>query len=389
MSSSSKVLGTVTPEQFLYTIQNGDENVETIVRAREIYKGDPQEYTLIKTHQLPCYTLNFTFHKRRKDEYINDSTGFMYLDVDGTTEINFSNPLIHATWLSLSGTGRGVLVKVKGLTPENFKYVYEDVAKALEINADGWAKKATQVNVLSYDPKLFHNSESYTYQVRKKNYHYSSITVHKDTNRTVLGGNLSGLRFDNLDELIANVEFHDDVIYDYQKKIKYVNAFLPPLIPKGKRNDTLCKYAYQVRALNPHINFGSLYWLLNNGNRKYCKPPYPSSRIREITKGVMSIVDPKPIPNKEKRFLYHPDANLSKKEKQSLSIKRLNFYRTVESKRKIEQAILDWDFEIRGKITQKGISEVTGQNIKTVQKYYPEFKSEIQFLNQEYVKPKK
>ena len=388
-TSSSKVLGTVTPKQYLETIQNGDHNLETILKARESYQNYPQEYSRIKTQQLPCYTLNFTFKKRRKDRNIEASTGFMYLDLDGTTDIDCTNPLIFATWLSLSGTGRGILVKVEGITPENFKYVYEDVAKELEISADKGAKKPTQLNILSYDPKLYSNLSSYTYQVKEKKPHYSAITLDRDTNGTVQGENLSGLRFDNLDELIANVEFHDNVIHEFEEKIKYADAFLFGEIFDGTRNQRLLSYAYQVKALNPHIEFESLYRLLMQGNIHYCKPPYPDRRIREITEWVMNNDNPKPIINKERRLLFNPDYDLSKKEKRRLTMQWVNTKRKEKSRRKIEQAILDWDFKERGKITQKSISKVTGQNKKTVEKYYPEFKSQIQFLNQEYAKPRK
>ncbi|TDT41963.1 VirE-like protein [Maribacter spongiicola] len=387
ITSSNNVLGSLTPDQFLSKIKSGDEHLEKILKARQVYRTDSSEYNNIKVTQLPCYTLNFTFEGVRNNCSIIASTGHIYIDLDNQREIDLQHPLIYASWMSLSDNGRGILVKVDNVNPENFKDVYSDISKQLGIKADKRACKPTQPNVLSYDPQVYTNQNSLTYKAIDKEEipHYNTINKEIDTIGTVVGTNFGNIRFDNLDELIENIEFNGDVLYDYRTKVKYASVFIKTSrINRGERNDTICGYAYQLRALNLGIKYQDLYNVLKDINSKYCHPPLPLYKIHSITKGVMNVVDIKPKLNKERRFVYNPDYDLTPTEKRQLNIKVLSKDREKDSKRKIEKTIDDWDFEKEGKITQKGLAKISGKNIKTIQKYYHLFKSHIQILNLEF-----
>ncbi len=183
VKGQSTVLGSIEINEFLSIVKNGNEYLETIKEARSKHLKDRTTYDKIKVSELPCYTLNFTFDKKKSNETILASTGFIYLDYDNSTKIDTSNPLIFATWLSLSGTGRGILVKTSDLTLNNFKDTYHYIAKELNIEPDSQACKATQFNVLSYDPNLYVNYESRVWiidntQINKK-YQYSNTKKKK------------------------------------------------------------------------------------------------------------------------------------------------------------------------------------------------------------------
>lgn len=115
------VRGEIDIYDFLDRVKSPDMEVRhKVEQARSYHSFDKVEYDLIK-RQLPCFTLNFSFRDRKLNSNIDEPTGFIYIDVDGITDIDFSNEYIFASWLSLSETGRGILVKVDGLTLENFK----------------------------------------------------------------------------------------------------------------------------------------------------------------------------------------------------------------------------------------------------------------------------
>ncbi|WP_421808754.1 BT4734/BF3469 family protein [Flagellimonas sp.] len=391
IKSSSRVLGLISVEKYLDKIKKGDENLEKIIKARDIYDKDMKAYDKIKTSELPCYTLNFTFQGKRSNETIKNSTGYLYLDVDGNTEMDLSNPLIFSSWHSLSGTGRGALVKVENLNTDNFKCVYKEVAEEIGIEADMGACKFTQPNVLSYDPEIYTNTNSISYTAPigeyEKSTQYSNNIIEEGTIGTVMGSSFEGLRFDNLDELMKNVEFNGDVIYDYGEKVGYSSVYIPyGGIKDGTRNQSLCGYAYQLRNLNPGISERQLFLILKMANEKYCRPPESTDKIKGIVQFVYKskLVDPKQ--NKTRRFLFNPDYYWTRKEKRQLVIRKVNQLRSEKSRKKLENAIEDWDFASMGKITQKGISKKSTLNIKTVQKYWSEFHSKVQLLNQEYKK---
>lgn len=389
ITSSNSVLGSLPLDQFLSKLKNGDEHLDKILKARQMYQTDKSKYNAIKVNQLPCYTLNFTFEGVRNNSSIIASTGHIYIDVDNQKEIDLQHPLIYASWISLSDNGRGILVKVDNVNPENFKETYSDISDQLGIKADKGACKPTQPNVLSYDPQVYTNQSSLTYKAidKEKIPHYNTIKKEKETIGTVVGTNHSSLRFDNLDELIENVEFHGEVLHDYRTKVKYADVFIrTSQIHKGERNNTICGYAHQLRALNPKMSFNSLNKVLRAVNVRHCIPPLPVSEIDRITKSIMNIQNIKPKLNKQRRFLINPDYNFSNKEKRIIIIGRINEDRVENSKRKIERTIDDWDFERDGKITQKGLAKISGMNIKTIQKYYDLYKSQIQQLNIEFKK---
>ena len=384
ITSSNNVLGSLPLDQFLSKIKSGDEHLEKILKARQMYGEDKSKYNDIKINQLPCFTLNFTFEGVRNNSSIIASTGHIYIDVDNQTEINLQNPLIYASWISLSDNGRGILVKVDNVNPENFKDVYSDISKQLGIKADKGACKPTQPNVLSYDPLVYTNQSSLTYKAIDKEEipHYNTIKKEKETIGTVMDTYFENIRFDNLDELMENIEFNGEVLHDYRTKVKYADVFIrTSQIHKGERNNTICGYAYQLRALNPKISFNSLNKILRTVNAMSCIPPLPVFKIDAITKSIMNIQNIKLRLNKERRFLINPDYDFSNKEKRQVIIGRINEDRVENSKRKIEKTIDDWDFKKDGKITQRGLTKKSGMNIKTIQKYYDLFKSRIQSLN--------
>lgn len=367
---------------FLDRVKNPDAKIkQKIEEVRSYHSIDKSKYDLIKK-QLPCFTLNFSFRETKCNSHIKESTGFIYIDLDGTTEIDLSNEYIFATWLSLSRKGRGVLVKVDGLTLDNFKNTYFEVAELLNVSPDFRADKATQYCIHSYDNNVYINNDSKTYQ---------SIEVIKKSPTTVLNnkinkkrrvntemGENNKLRFNN----ISDYDFKDeDFIVFWEDKEPISQVYVPNLIPEGKRESILSSIAYQFRALNSEITESELLHFIRNINQKKCFLPLDDNEIEKIVKYKMSLSNIEPVLNKQRRILFDLESKLNRLEKIKIANQILGLLKMEKSRTIISECIENWDFETFGKITQTKLAKESGLNIKTVEKYYKEFKSVIRKNN--------
>ncbi|WP_417443626.1 BT4734/BF3469 family protein [Joostella sp.] len=378
--------------EVIETIKTGGGYITDVLKAREMYGVDKNEYDRIKQSCLPCYALNFEFHSGRKKELIKDSTGYIYLDVDGETDFDYKHHLVYASWVSLSGNGRGVLVKTEEVNPNNFSYVYTELSNALNIETDKYASKPTQPNVLSYDPEIYINvnSEIWNSNSSLEFPHYNYITNNKKEKKhdvNVTGVNFSNLRFNNLCDIAEQIDFNGELYKDFPDKIEYAEAYLPyGKILEGSRNNVLYSYAKQIRALSVYINTTSLYRLIYKANKDKCVPMLEEGELKQIINSVMSIPDNQLVPlyNKRRRFFYNSDYDLSVLQRKQISMKAINEGRKEKSIQKITEVINNWNFVEDGKITQKSIDKKSTLNIKTIETHYHVFKKDIKRLNKEY-----
>ena len=153
---------------------------------------------------LPCVTYNFVFDGYKTNENIITSTGLIYIDIDNPTfDINkLDTSKVHSYYRSFGGKGYAVLVKVSGVTLNNFDSTYASVTNELGLieYVDIQAAKATQFNVLSFDSNIFINDNAYTFSsvvappsmvIRKKEKAY---TLDR-------GAEYKPLRFDDANEI--------------------------------------------------------------------------------------------------------------------------------------------------------------------------------------------
>ena len=126
-----------------------------IIEARSCKEiGKNKEYSQIK-RSLPAITFNFSFDDWKNNKTIIGTTGFIYIDINGTTDIDLENPVIFVSWISLSGKGRGILLRVNDLTLKNFNYTYKGITKKLKVRANIGGSNATQFTLLSYDKNIY------------------------------------------------------------------------------------------------------------------------------------------------------------------------------------------------------------------------------------------
>ena len=324
---------------YLDFIKNPDPEVKSLIeKARYYYsKGGTSEYDKIK-FLLPCHTLNFSFQATKSNDTIKKPTGFIYLDMDDCTEIDFTNPLIFASWLSLSRTGRGVLVKVSGLNRNNFKSTYEAIANELNVKVDNYANKPTQFCVHSYDEGVYINNDSITYQAIEVNINppHSVSIKRKRKGATELGCS-TNLVYDNIEDY--DFKGKQFIFFEEQKEIMS-KAFLPPTILPKSRNSKLSAYAFQMK---------------------------------NIVEKVMGQEEITPLLNYPRRILFSEDCKMTANEKRAITNKLNGKRRTQNTMKKIENCLINWDKEKQGNVTQKKLAEATGLSIKTIERHYKDF----------------
>ena len=96
---------------------------------------------------------------------MEEPSGFIYIDLDDYHDINFlkQDEHIYSCWKSLSGIGVGALVKVNGITAQNFKgcwsYIY-NYFRGYGIIIDKQTCDITRQNVISFDPDIYINENA-------------------------------------------------------------------------------------------------------------------------------------------------------------------------------------------------------------------------------------
>lgn len=360
--------------EYIEQIKHPDKDVlDLIHQARKNYIINIKKYNVIKK-KLPCFTLNFNFRDKKTNTNIKSPTGFIYLDLDSQIDIDLSNKLIFVSWKSLSNYGRGVLVRVNGLTIDNFKKTYLSIAKELNIEADKNAAKPTQYCIHSYDKDIYLNNDSIIYYCNSndtKNTPIKGLNFKKKRKDKAEKGVFTKLRFNNIREY----DFNDkDYLYFKNEKTSIASVFIPKKIRKGERNNIISAIAHQIKALNPCIKYDDFYTLITSINYRHCKPILDDSEAERIINKTLKIKELEPILNTKRRFIFNPERCLTHKEKMTLISPVMGKRRSDKTKTEIKKTLENWDIYKNGKVTQKSLQKTTGKNIKTIEKYYYLFK---------------
>ncbi|AKK72096.1 hypothetical protein OK18_05120 [Chryseobacterium gallinarum] len=374
------------------------EHQELVQYARTLERGSG-EYKTIKISKLPSISINFSFSDGYlKGDNVSTPTGYLYIDVDGMTEqdLEINTAYVCAYWRSLSNTGLTLVVKVDGLTPDNFKIATQEIARVLDIPFDKRAVSIDRLTVLSYDPNAYYNDNVEVFPVAEMILTQSvelvqDSSAEKSTQyNTIIKSNSIGydyigykLRFNNLDELLQHYDivFDESGLYDFGKenKLRYSLIYVPfRKIIEGERENILKSIAYQLIALNKTADKDLILKYLYAINYGKMSPPLENSEIETtVAKIYQNLNDVEPIPNAERRFIYDKFKNFTPTEKRRLNIKKVHQDRRTKTKSELLEIMKNWDYDLHGKMTIKKLAEVAIKNPKTVQTYYAKLKAEI------------
>lgn len=116
--------------------------------------------------EAPGFSFSGIFERRGKERMIRHS-GIIAIDIDHLDESVFSekerlmkNPYVYSVFLSISGKGLKVLVKVPdSLDAERHKRYYRAIAEDFGVDEDRRAQDVARYTNVTYDPDLYLNPE--------------------------------------------------------------------------------------------------------------------------------------------------------------------------------------------------------------------------------------
>ncbi|EPL7679911.1 BT4734/BF3469 family protein [Elizabethkingia anophelis] len=375
------------------------EHISLVNEARSLNRKS-NEYGNIKRNRLPAISVGFSFSNNYIiGENIDSPTGYLYLDVDGITEIDFNGneSYICAYWKSLSNTGISIIVKVDGLTTSNLKTATQEIAKLLNVPYDTKAVSIDRLTVLSYDPDAVYNSNSITINLNEllppESTKPKSSKIFRDSiyyNNSSIGiqynGNIS-IRNNNLDEVTQDMHFdyNEKGIHDCGKdKVRYISAYIPKNVKEGSREKALSLYAKNIMFLNPDLTESELFKLVSSANMLRLNTPLPYKEFKSIVdKAYTNRFTYKPLEAKAKRFFFQ-DNTLTTVQKTRLSLEVIHNEKRQETQEKkdvLSKIFCNWNCHDDGKITPKKIMEQTGFKKTFVYDYFKANPEEIPNCN--------
>lgn len=377
MNTTINLCQSITNRNIIYSVKNLEEYInlikseksqnELIMKLRSLDRTNP-EFDKIKKYQLPCAVLHFNYDRYIKQDNTLSSTGYLYFDIDETIdeEILKSNPYIAAYWKSVSGRGYGLVVNVLGITLENYNSAFPKIAEILKLPIDPQAKSKDRLTVLSYDPNAYYNPEALIIKVEELDLSSENPPIFRNIiNKTQTpfvynATEKNRIRYDNLDDIIQNMNFNfvDGVCDLKDDKIPYASAFMPKNVKVGNREKYLGLFSEQFLALNPNIPKEHFERIMKFLNIKNLDEPLGARELK-------SIIDKKWDKrerirlhyNKQRRFIFE-DPNLSLTEKRRKIMYAVNEDRrgkTKEKQEKIKDILENWDCQEDGKVTAKEI----------------------------------
>jgi len=381
----------MTLEDLVRYIRNPDvSHQEKVELARACGKGS-QKYEYIKKNEIPCAILNFTHSKGYvSGSTVHKPTGYLYLDVDNTLDINLTDPHITAYWKSLSGTGYSIVVAVKGLTKRNIKAATKEVAEALDLPFDPAAISLDRLTCISYDPNAYFNPNAEVYHIKSEDNKKVQTSVKNSNSTMVLGQDCTfrKIRVNNLTDVIGALDFNGEPTYDFGSAgIWYADVHYSIRgVQEGNRNRVMYYTVRQLRSLNHWCSEERMYQYVRGLNRNAFKPPLPESELRVIVENAYKGKTPKPVHNKWRRFVYNPDYDLTNKQKRSLVITQINRDISNNNTEKILDIIQTWNFKEHGKITIERLSKLSGLSVRAIKYRSEVLKEKIKKKNLDHKK---
>ena len=378
----SQITGSDTINGILEKIQKGEtENLTELARS---YGKHSLEYDKIK-FKIPTFTPNARFSNKRDLKYLQEPSGFIYIDLDDYHDINFlkQDEYIYSCWKSLSGIGIGALVKVNGITNQNFKgcwsYLF-NYFKGYGITIDKQTCDITRQNVISFDPDIYINENAaLLYADQISNQTYTSIPQFQDSKES----NLSGLFYGYEETTITDTSTikYRTTLDDYQGKSYVViedgkefrSCYLPKEIRDGERHKWMVGYTVSLLFNNPLIKMEKLFNCVLHSNLTHCYPPMMNSEIMSIVKWYWNkhsrgMLDYHP---KLKKIWFDPSINIHKNEKRKIIAMETGKLRRGKTLKTLKSIYLELSSE-SGKVTQKMVAEKSKFSIRNVKEYWSE-----------------
>ena len=314
--------------KMLQSLIKANSYYEQIEQLRKLEYGSEDYKEFKQNNPFPCCKPHGIFHNtwdenlKKNTEVLQKLSGYLYFDVDNSkipadykNDIdNYKKQVIekHADIISMLGKsvgGRGIffLVKVNGLTAENFKLIHEYfrtvIFKYIPIDTD--ALGIARNFFIPLDENLYVNenviaiypndlSNSYIKYINSKS---SNINCTGQYNNKGVGCNTLSYTFFSfadvynpmIKETPVDVGNADYIILD----ILYSKLFIPKSIPDGKKHKIFRAMINGIMHNNPSYNLEKILSFINyiNYNHTGDKPMNHKEMIRTITTEYNRIIE--------------------------------------------------------------------------------------------------
>lgn len=391
---------------FSLIVNPNPEHLSIIEEARKLKQeylktGDKKKDDEYKEEKrkLPAVTWNATYSNNyKKDDNYKSGTGLIYIDVDHP-DFNISMldlALVYSYYKSVGGIGYGIICKVDGINPENYKPTFYSITDALNITEyiDPRAVKLSQYSILSYDVNLFLNPDSFVFTTvgddlsNKIDFVPSTLIIkktehNKDTGyKTELQDVIeqNNIRYSNINDFDFNGE---EYITDWVHRFDYIQCWIPFQLLTDGRKCIMMNYIRNLVWLNPNIEMKLLINTSMFINKKICETPLDYKKIKEfidlcIKQKNAGTLTPKVT---KKIILFNPCLHLSTTKLKLWGKARSFQYKEIGMVR-LYNIIEDWKFEFNGKLTIRSVADNSDMNKKTVAKYWSSFQDFITGLNE-------
>jgi hypothetical protein len=378
----SQITGYDTISGILNKIQKGE--TEKLTELARSFGKHSLEYNKIK-FQIPTFTPNARFSQRRDLKYLEEPSGFIYIDLDDYHDIDLlkRDEYIYSCWKSLSGSGIGALVKVESITAQNFKHCWSylyNYFKGYGITIDKQTCDITRQNVISFDPNIYINENAvslYADQITTQT--YTSIQQFQDSKDSTWSALFNG--FEEIAVTESSSLKYRTTLDDYQGENyiliedgkEFRSCYLPKEIRDGERHKWMVGHTVSLLFNNPTVTMEMLYNGVFHSNLTHCYPPMMNSEIMSIVKWYWERhsrgrLDYHPT---LKKIWFDPSVNIHRNEKRKIVGIETGKLRRVKTINTLKSIYLQLSSE-SGKITQKMVAEKSKLSIGTVKKYWAE-----------------
>jgi len=331
----------------------------------------------------PCVLYNFVLEKSRLTKNILTDTGFLFIDIDKNIDISIiDKSKVYALYSSIGGVGIHIIVKVSNLTIENYDEAYSYIINDLNITnfVDINAKGKIQPALCSFDPDLYLNKNSKEYNLSDLITTVSQSPLINPIKRKTYEANgiHQKFRYSNVKDF--NFESKDYIMN--WGNLDFVQSFKAKNVKNGKRKVTLLAYCNNFVILNPHLTKEEVISIIANVNSSMCETPLDFKDIISVVTSIFKYKEDgtlKPI-NKKRSIIFNPHSEFNAEEKVEITLQLLAERKSNISKDKLYSIIENWDYS-NGAISVRNIAKNHPISMKTVTKYYKEFKDYIQEMN--------
>ncbi len=393
----SEIIAEESIDNVLLMIKNG--YTKYFIDQARFYGKGTKEYNSVKI-QIPTYTPNATFYISRMLRFLQNPSGFIYLDFDDSKNIQSLKgfPYIYSCWKSVSGEGYGALAKINGINPKNFKDCWDYIARQLKTNhlkPDKQTCDITRQNVISYDPDIYLNmncipleasvilngfsscnstSETFNYSFPI----YTSIPQwDKSISSTDYPQSFKGTDCTKTkDKLIYYTtldDYHGEKFIVIEEGREFRSCYLPKIIEIGKRHKWMTGHTISLLFNNPSISYDRLAGVVNNANKTHCSPPLTYTEINSIVKWLWDkhILKKLNYNAMRKKIWLDPSFNLTRYEKRKIVGTQTGILRKKRTLKKLK--VIYFNLKVmHDKVTQKMVADESHLSVRTIINYWDE-----------------